>query len=386
MVFRYQAARCAALVLSAATALLVTALPAAAGTTGEFIGGTDEGTTVRIDGHQTHTALLGLKLEDDTLLKTYCVELDVRAQNHAKLAESPWSEYPDAGEQFNVHPEKVLWILHNSYPNVGLDALGDKVGVDLDKAEAIAGTQAAIWHLSNGADLDEEGNAADIRALYDYLTGSANTGIGEQPAVSLSITPKTGTEAEVGEAAGPFTVETTASDVELAVEGPDGVAVVDEHGAPLSHAADGTKFWLSAPSGEATGEATVRATARAEVEKGRLFVGVDNEESPTQTLIVAASTRTAAKAEAGAKWVSGTPPTTTTSETTTTTTTTEVTESTTPPPTTVPPTTVPPTTVPPQGGSLPSTGASVLPVLGLALLLLGAGIGALLLQRHRRTG
>src|SRR5215216_3445543 len=117
MVLRFRAARCAALLLSAAAALLVTALPATAGTTGEFIGGTDGGATVRIDGHDTHTALLGLKLEDDTLLKTYCVELDVRAQNHAKLAESPWSEYPDAGEQFNAHPEKVLWILNNSYPN-----------------------------------------------------------------------------------------------------------------------------------------------------------------------------------------------------------------------------------------------------------------------------
>ena len=245
MGLRYRAARYAVLMLSAATALLVTALPAAAGTTGEYVGGAGGGAIVRIDGHDTTTSLLGLRLEDGTLLKTYCVELDVRAQSHAQLAESPWSEYPDAGEQFNAHPERVLWILHNSYPNVSVDALGTTVGVTLDVDEAIAGTQAAIWHLSNGANLDD-GNSADIRALYRYLTGTANTGIGEQPAVSLAITPESGTEAEAGQPAGPFTVDTTASKVDLAVEGPDGVSVVDEQGAPLAEIADGTTFWLSA--------------------------------------------------------------------------------------------------------------------------------------------
>src|SRR5262249_753150 len=157
------------------------------------------------------------------------------------------------------------------------------------------------------------------------------------------------------------------------------VAVVDAHGAPLAHAAGGTKFWLSAPSTGATGEATVEATAQASVEKGRLFVGVDNKTHPTQTLIVAASTSTTAKAKASAKWVAGPRSPPTTPETTTTR----------PSPATpsTPPFNafmVPPTTVPPQAGSLPNTGASVLPALGVALLLLGTGIGALLLQRHRR--
>ena len=380
MVLRHQVARCAALLLSASTALLVTALPAAAATTGEFVGSVDGGSIVKIDGHRTRTSLLGLKLDDGALLKTYCVELDVNARNGAKLAESPWSEYPDAGEQFNAHPEKVLWILHNSYPNVSLDTLGGKAGATLDAQEAIAGTQAAIWHLSNGATLDED-NPADIRALYAYLTGAANTGVEEQPAVSLSITPKSGTEVEADKAAGPFTVETTAAEVALTVEGPDGVAVVDADGKPLTEIADGTKFWLSAPSGDETGdetgEATVKASAKANVEKGRLFVGVDNDAHPTQTLIVAASTRTAAKAEAAAKWVAGTPPTTRPAPTTTKA---QVTSSTTPSNAFVVP-----AQPPAQGGSLPNTGASVVQVLGVALMLLGAGIGALLLQRRRST-
>jgi TQXA domain-containing protein/LPXTG-motif cell wall-anchored protein len=381
MVLRHRIARRAALLLSVATALLVTALPAAAATKGEFVGSTEQGSNVRIGGHQTTTSLLGLKLEDGTLLKTYCVELDIPARNGAMLAESPWSEYPDPREQFNAHPEKVLWILHNSYPNVQLNVLGAKVGVTLDAAEATAGTQAAIWHLSNGANLDSD-NSADITALYAYLTGPANTGIQKQPVVSLSITPQTGVEAEVGKAAGPFTIDTTASKVELTVDGPDGVAVVDANGAPLPDITHGVQFWLSAPAGEVTGEATVKATATAKVENGRLFVGMNNSQHPTQTLIVAAGTKTTARAEAAAKWLTTAPPVTTTPSSPSSTTPT-VTISTTPSNAfTVPPTTQAP---PAQGGSLPNTGASVLGALGIAMLLLGAGMGALILQRRRRS-
>jgi TQXA domain-containing protein/LPXTG-motif cell wall-anchored protein len=375
MVLRHHAARCGVLAATAVAALLVTTLPAVAATTGVFAGGTRAGATVTIDGQRTQTTLLGLELEDHTLLETYCVELDVNARRHARLAEAPWADYPDAGEQFNAHPEKVLWILHNSYPNVTLGDLSAKAGAQLDEAEAIAGTQAAIWHFSNGADLDATGNPADIAALYGYLTGSANTGVAQQPPVSLSITPAGGAEAQAGAAAGPFTVHTTAAHVTLKVDGPDGVHAVGPGGAPLTTIADGTQFWLSAPAGAATGEATVSAFAKAEVQKGRLFVGIDNDTHPTQTLIVAANTKAAVTAESSARWTPAAPST----STTTTTTRPPVTTSTTPSNAfTVPAT-------PSQGGPLANTGASVLPALGLAVLLLAAGIGALLLQRRRRT-
>jgi TQXA domain-containing protein len=382
MVLRYHARRMAALLLGAGAALLVTALPAAAGTTGTYTPDLNQrGDTVKIGGEPTVTTLLGLKLEDGNQLETYCVEIDVTAKKGAALAESPWSEYPDAGEQFNVHPEKVLWILHHSYPNVDLDTLSKAVGVTLDKEEAIAGTQAAIWHLSNGANLDDD-NPADIKALYGYLIGDANVGLDEQPAMSLSITPEQAGEAEAGQSAGPFTVHTTASSVELTVDGPDGVKVVDAEGKALSEVADGTEFWLSAPAGTVPGEATVHATAQAEVQKGRLFVGVDNKEHPTQTLIVASNTETRAKAEASAKWVAKV--TETTETTTTTTESSPVTSDTTPSNafTETPTTTAPPQA---QGGSLPNTGAPVLQALGVALVLIGAGVGALLLQRRRTS-
>lgn len=379
MTFRYRVRRGAALLFAAVAALLVTALPATAGTAGEYIGSTDGGDEVRIAGQRTWTSLFGIKLENGDTIETYCVELDVESWDGARLVESPWSDYPDQSERFNADPDKVLWILHHSYPSVALDALSDELGVELSKREAIAGTQAAIWHFSNGANLDKDGNSEHVRALYDYLTGASNTGVQEQPAVSLSISPAAVENVAGDKPAGPFTVDTTASEVELTVDGPDGVQIVDEVGEPLSDIADGTKFWLSPPADGKDGTATVKAQAQAEVQAGRLFVGVQNRERPTQTLIVAANTETAAKAQVRASWVEHVPPPTTPPTTTTTTTTVAPTTNTTPSNAF----TVPSTTPAPQGGSLPNTGASVLQPLGLGLLLVGAGIAFLLVQRRR---
>lgn len=141
---RYNAARLGALLLAAATALLVAAPSALAATTGEYVGGVEPGDRVRIDGQETTTSLHGLKLDDETVLKTYCVELDVNARQGARMIESPWSAYPDKTEVFTAKPDKVLWILHHSYPNTELSALGEEIGVELTAGEAIAGTQAAI--------------------------------------------------------------------------------------------------------------------------------------------------------------------------------------------------------------------------------------------------
>jgi TQXA domain-containing protein len=383
---RFKAARFRALLLAAATALLVAAPPALAATSGKYIGGVEDGEKVQLRGfdHKTSTQLLGLELDNGTLLETYCVELDVTARHGAQMIESPWSAYPDQAEIFAAKPDKVLWILHHSYPNVEVDELGQTVGVELSQAEAIAGTQAAIWHFSNDAELADEGNGADVVALYDYLTGEANTGIGEQPPVSLSLTPELIDDVEAGTNAGPFTLDTTADSVELTVEGPEGVQIVDGSGQPIAPVSpmdkdifSVTEFWLSPPADGAAGEATVHAEGEATVEKGRLFVGADNEANPTQTLIVATSTKTKASAEAAARWLEAptSSPTTTPTETTPPTETTTTTSETTAPPS---------TTTPPPSSDLPVTGASVLPVLGLGLLLIAAGVGALVLQRRLR--
>jgi TQXA domain-containing protein len=395
MTSRFKAARSGALLLAVATALLVAAPPALAATSGEYVGGVD-GESVRIGGHPNPipTSLLRLKLDTDGQeLLTYCVDLDVTARLGARMIEAPWSAYPDKAETFVAQPDKVLWVLHHSYPHITLADLSNAAGVELSERQAIAGTQAAIWHFSNDAILDAD-NPEAVGRLYKYLTDEAlNTGIAEQPPVSLSLTPELVENVEAGQKAGAFMVNSTADDVQLTVEGPDGVEIVNGVGDIQPFDKDifsVNEFWLSPPSGDVAGEATVRATAQATVEVGRLFVGED-ENNPTQSAIAASSIETAATAEARANWIAGplSPPSSSTTTTTTTTTTTSskpaasTTAAAVLPKSTAPTTTASPV---PQARGLPLTGASVLPILGVGALLVAAGVAALLLQRRlRRT-
>lgn len=397
MASRYRLARLGALVLTAAVALLVSA-PSATAATGTFIGDVEPGEGFYVkdsEGNQRSVwaALLGIDLDgnlETAELRTYCVEIDVQAVNEASLVEAPWSEFP--GDSSVAQPDKVLWILHNSYPSVSVADLAEATGIEgLSSREAITGTQAAIWHFANGAEIHEN-NPADILALYEYLTGEANVGLEEQEPVSLTITPEQAADLAAGTKAGPFTVQTTASTASLSVDGPEGVKIVDEDGNEIDSVANGGKFWLTAPEGGVEGEATVKAVAEEpQVVKGRLFVGADTTDEPlgfsnspginsdeqskkhkpkrTQTLVVADSTKSTAKDEAAANWLA-TPPTTTTTTTAPTTTTTTVAATTSPPP---------------QGGGLPNTGASVMTALVAGLILLGVG-GGILVLLHRRRG
>ncbi|HEY0641593.1 MAG TPA: thioester domain-containing protein [Pseudonocardiaceae bacterium] len=377
--------RLGTLIVAALTALLVTALPAAAEVTGTYVGtvpgGEGDGFRVK-DGdgsRDVYASLLGIDLDGDgdAELATYCVEIDVDAIGGVRMVESPWSEFP-GGDGDLANPEKVLWILHNGYPSLDVDELAEASGVEgITKKDAITATQAAIWHFANGAEMHDN-NPDRLIALYDYLTGDANTGMEEQPPASLSLDPAEIADVTVGDKAGPFTVHTNATEVELTLDGPDGVQLVDADGNPLTGpVAEGAQFWLSSPTGGELGPATVTARAEARVERGRLFVGDDNRRTRTQTLIVATSEKGQAVAEASAGWKTA-PTTTTTTEQTTT-------ETTAPPSTTG--TTVAPTTAPPpQGGGLPNTGASVLGALGLGVLLVGGGIAILVLQRRRNSG
>lgn len=402
---RFKAARSGALLLAVATALLVAAPPALAASSGEYVGGV-YGESVRIGGHTNPipTSLLKLQLDNDgNELLTYCVDLDVTARLGARMIEAPWSAYPDSAGIFAATPDKVLWVLHHSYPHIELADLSKAAGVELSAPQAIAGTQAAIWHYSNGVDLDAN-NPEAIGQLYKYLTDeTVNTGMAAQPPVSLSLTPEQMEDVEAGQKAGSFVVDSTASGMELTVEGPDGVKIVNSVGDDLQpldrdifsiqpfdrDIFSVNEFWLSPPAGGAAGEAVVRATARATVEVGRLFVGED-ENNPTQSTIVASSTETTVTAQARANWLAGPlslPSSSTTTTTTTTTTNGKPASSTTnaaamsnsvaPTPTTA-------ATPVPQARALPLTGASIWPILGVGVLLITAGVGALLWQRRLR--
>lgn len=383
---RKQVARFGAVLAGAAITVMGTAFPAFAATTGTVQGTVEDGQNVALDytddgkpvEQAVPTSLIGLKLDDQDskVVPTYCVELTVNTRHGAAMHEAPWDKYPNPN-QFQSDRAKVNWVLHNSFPTVKLADLKSKTGISgLNDQEAIAGTQAAIWHFSNGATLAKSEHNEDVTKLYTFLVDpNNNKGIGDEPKPTLVMTPEQ-LSGHAGDKIGPFTVETTATSGTITVSGPAGIKILDENGNPIpgqtvrqnavqAHTAgQKAKFFVGVPADLQPGSATVRIDGQATLDEGRLFVG-DDKEHATQTLIIAQSEVVKVSAHVTANWTAA--PVTTT-------------------PTTPAPTTsqvvTPPTTTKP-GAPLANTGVSVWPMVGVAGVLLLGGAGALVWQRRR---
>ncbi|PSL08358.1 LPXTG-motif cell wall-anchored protein/TQXA domain-containing protein [Haloactinopolyspora alba] len=361
------------------------------------------------DREALKTLLIGLRTGDGAALRTYCVEIEIGIDDEAEMVEVPWDQYPVPDAPFTENADKILWALQHSYPVTDLDRIEQELdGVSfndgLSEQEAITATQAAVWTFSDAATVDVDdittkgGDVdADVRSLYEYLTGDANVGIGDQPEPALSLDPAA-LEGEAGELIGPFSVSTTADEVTVAPTLPDGVTVVGPDGAPLPETVtDGAEFSVDVPEDAEAGSGTVHLDAMAQLDIGRLFVG-STDEIRTQSLILAQSEKTKLEVEGTVEW-KATPVPTPTETPTATPTSTETpsptpTETPTPSPTsTETPTPSPtstedatpsetPTPSPSETpeGELPDTGAAPAPLLMVALVLLG---GAAVLLRRR---
>jgi TQXA domain-containing protein/LPXTG-motif cell wall-anchored protein len=383
-------------VAGASVAALITAIPAAAdGARAEFQSGAHTpGYTVNLGkGHQQEeTTLFALRLDGGGLLRTYCVEISVKVDPSRPMLERSWDRFPNPDSPFHAHRTEINWVLHHGYPAIKLAALEKELtghGVDLhnglNRREAIAGTQAAVWHYSDAKNLDREtpvpghrAAGADVLALYDYLTGEDNVGIGEQPTPALQVTPKDIT-GEAGERIGPFTVSTTGRITSLSAELPDDVTLTDAEGNELtaSEIGDSTEIYLDVPADAEAGEGSFRLKGRAHLDTGRLFVSEHYQQKPAQSLIVAESDKANLAATASVHWTAA--PATTPSET----------SSATPAPTTSSeaapvPTTETPVSPQSESGELAQTGFSALTPVLIGVGLLAVGGLLLLLQRRRR--
>lgn len=391
---RFKFARAGAGVTGAAALLMMAAaIPASADPASGVVDGGTSGYHVNVGGgglHNLSTSLIGFKLTDGTKLGMYCVEIHTNIDREHEMVEQPWAEYPNPDSPFHENRDKINWVLHNGFPVKSTDDLAAKVteggaslNDGLDEKEAIAGTQAAVWHFSDNTDLNrdeplpdggDDAAAADVVALYDYLTGDANGGIGDQPTPALEVSP-TELSGKAGERIGPFTVSTTGSIGELKANLPEGVKITDVDGVELdaSKIKNGSQLFLDVPADAPEGEASFELVASAKVDTGRLFVGKDySEHHKTQSLIVAKAEESEISVTAGGNWAATPPPTSPPSST-----------SETAPPTTTT-TEAPPAPQPKNTGGLASTGASILAPVVIGIVLVGAGIGSLLFLRRRR--
>ncbi|MET8997259.1 thioester domain-containing protein [Amycolatopsis sp. NPDC004169] len=378
-------ARSAVAVLAAAAVVMLGAPTALAsdgavhGRVGDNVG--TVGYQLNLDSGGDHiTKLFSLKLSDGSTLRLYCVQITVGMRTDVDMVERPWSKYPAANSPFERNSAKINWVLHHGYPGVALDVLGSalaksgvKVHDGISEREAIAATQAAVWHFSDGVNLNltkplaEYGTAdagADVAALYGYLTGDENQGIAQQPKPTLNIAAEK-TEGAAGTKIGPFSVATSGDITSLTTELPNGVKVTDAEGKELKTAdvKDGSKLFVDVPAGTQPGNGSFSLKVTGELDTGRLFVANNYASLPAQSLIVAASEKTRVTAKAAVTWTEAGDPATSVAPRT-------------PAPST-------PGGAQSGGGGLANTGVDAAVPFTIGGLLLGGG-GALMLLINRR--
>jgi TQXA domain-containing protein/LPXTG-motif cell wall-anchored protein len=397
--------RTAAAVLGGSIALASGAVPASADqATGNARPFAVDGYTVDV-GKNAATGLIDFDLDGEGSLKVYCVQIEEDISHSRKMVETPWDSFPDPESPFHGNRDRINWVLHHGYPAVDVEDLakavtesGAPLADELSRKEAVTATQAAIWHFSDGMELNQanplpenDTSDADVRAVYNYLVSDENNaGIGEQPIPALQISPADAS-ADAGELVGPFIVRTTGEITEIETDLPEGVSVTDAEGNELAAdgISDGTEIYLDVPEDVADGEGSFGLTASAHLDTGRLFVVRDYDKAAAQSVIVAASDKTTLSAQATGSWVAApveetTPPAeTTTPPVETTAPSTEATTGTSA--NAAPQTTGP--SVKPQANeqSLAHTGVSMLTPLLLGAGLLVVGAVTLLLVRRRRT-
>lgn len=336
-------------------------------------------------GESAATTLFDLRVDGATTVAAYCVDVSRNVDHRAAYAAARWEDLPGA-----AHSGEIVWIVRNSYPVLPLERVAAESGItDLSAAQAIAGTQAAIWHLSNGTRLRSDGpggpNSQQVRALYRYLLDNATDAA--EPDSALGLTP-----AEVvGEDSaplGPLTVRTTSEEpVWLTVNGAGEASLVAPDGSPVTQARDGEEFLLVPPVTEETGAATVYAHAKeAEILPGLVYSGKDGVQ--TQPLVVAGRATVSLTVSAKVSWnaadpspaasPSGSAPVAPTAPPT-------------PSASAAPSAASPPAPAPPVvaedkrvEADLPLTGTWLGAVVVAALVLLGAGTAVVLLTRRRR--
>nr|WP_274035875.1 LAETG motif-containing sortase-dependent surface protein [Streptomyces sp. MMBL 11-1] len=228
-------------------------------------------------------------------LQTYCIDIHNPTQNKAKYLETPWGQ---TSLGTNKDAGKILWILKNSYPQAGdLAALAQKAGAgELSAKTAAAGTQVAIWRISDGAKVEAKNEQAE--KLADWLEAQAQNL--QEPKTSLTLDPNV-VSGKSGSKLGPVTVHTDAGQVSVAANATAaaaGVKVTDKDGKPVTSAVNGTELYFDVPAGAADGTASLTTKATTQVPVGRAFASP----SKSQTQILAGSTESTITADATANW------------------------------------------------------------------------------------
>lgn len=270
--------------------------------------GTDEnsGREVRLDnGGRAWAGLHRLDLSGTTA-RAYSVEPDAPARPGVPYDETD-------GTALGGHARRITWIVRNTVPNVGTRQVARLIGKpDVDPRDAAAAAQAAIWHFSDGVDLDTTSgaNREDVVRLYQAFT-DPRVNVGAGPAgPALDVTPR-----EISGAAGlrmgAWDVFTSAGRVEVALrDAPEGTQLIGEEYQPVpgnrAGAESGDYFFVRVPADAPAGEATLVAEGVAPLGAGEVLTAADPA-SPGRALVLAESVTARVRSEAKVRWTAATP-------------------------------------------------------------------------------
>ncbi|WP_026924801.1 Cys-Gln thioester bond-forming surface protein [Glycomyces arizonensis] len=235
--------------------------------------------------------LRGLKLNEGDVRLVYCIQINVGMNEDVDHVESTW----EAVGVDNL-PE-VLGVLLAGYNGSNAAELIEAAGAsgedlgDFNEAQvAYAGTQAAIWSLTDDwtpdADPTEGGQGVDnaVTKIKDYLRATEPV---DEPDMDPYFETDDSEAVVEGDTYGPFTVSTNLGSVTFAQ--PEGATIVDENGEAVTEFVDGQTFYVKFDEGQSGPVALTTDSVIWTTPVGRVFVPVNDEEDPGQNLILAES-------------------------------------------------------------------------------------------------
>lgn len=250
-----------------------------------------EGTPLTLtDGREVDTALFSLRVADHDSVQAYSAASDKELHPRAAYVESVWSDLAQWTEtpRETDPADRANWIVSHSYPALDLPPLAEETGLPpLREQQAIAGTQAALWHVLEGAEPDRDANDDTVLALYDHLVRGSETAPDNTVSRSLEITPAHVEATAPEEPLGPLTVHVSGpGPVKASVRGAPASWLVDADGEQVTQVRDGEEVFLKVDPSVPAGVVTLQVRGQAvPLPQGRLFTGRDGVR--TQPLVTA---------------------------------------------------------------------------------------------------
>jgi LPXTG-motif cell wall-anchored protein len=240
----------------------------------------EDGIRLYGDTQSPEATMIGLDLGDGETRTVYCIQIEVGLEPDLIHEERPWEDIPV--EQL----PKVLGVLVNGYDGTNAAELIEAAGVTDQVIDpftqdqvAYAGTQAAIWSLTDGwtikADSTEGEAGVDtaVSTIQQYLLDNSEPI--DEPDFEPSFEIDDSAAVTEGATVGPFTVATNFD--EITFSQPEGATIVDENGDEISSFTDGQSFYVKFAEEKDASVTLVTDTITWTTPAGRTFVPVDAE-------------------------------------------------------------------------------------------------------------